>query len=137
MRACYTFIGQLLLRDVQPVESGTQSGLDATPYPNKPKPLQNKYPDLASNYYIPKDPWFIRARLLKEGVKVPGKSITQHISSTGSFTYCDTLGHSLHIEVLLSEPRYQSSGVETSTGPIALPMEGISTPGLEGGSCGR
>ncbi|KAJ5769499.1 hypothetical protein N7520_004058 [Penicillium odoratum] len=60
--------------DVQPVESGTQIGPDATPSPDKPKPLQNKYPDLPSDYYIPKDPWFIRARLLKEGVKAPGAS---------------------------------------------------------------
>lgn len=104
MRPCCTFIGQLLLRDVQPVESGTQSGPDATPCPNKPKPLQNKYPDLPSDYYIPKDPGFIRVRLLKEGVKAPGKSITQHISSTGSFTYCDTLGHSLHIKCYYLNP---------------------------------
>ncbi|KAJ5917945.1 hypothetical protein N7454_010320 [Penicillium verhagenii] len=60
--------------DVQPVESGTQIGLEATSSPDKPKPLQNKYPDLPSDYYIPKDPWFIRARLLKEGVKAPGAS---------------------------------------------------------------
>ncbi|KAJ5594040.1 uncharacterized protein N7459_000248 [Penicillium hispanicum] len=60
--------------DIQPVESGTQIGPDATPSPDKPKPLQSKYPDLPSDYYIPKDPWFIRARLLKEGVKAPGAS---------------------------------------------------------------
>ena len=58
--------------DIQPVESGTQIGPNATPSPDKPKPLQNKYPDLPSDYYIPKDPWFIRARLLKEGVMAPG-----------------------------------------------------------------
>lgn len=29
---------------------------------------------MPSDYYIPKDPWFIRARLLKEGVKAPGAS---------------------------------------------------------------
>lgn len=44
-----------------------------------PKPLQNKYSDLPSDYYIPKDLWFIRSRLLKEGVKAPGPS-----SSTNS-----------------------------------------------------
>ncbi|KAJ6014757.1 hypothetical protein N7540_009348 [Penicillium herquei] len=58
--------------DIQPVESGTQIGPNAVPSPDKPKPLQNKYPDLPSDYYIPKDPWFIRARLLKEGIKAPG-----------------------------------------------------------------
>ncbi|KKK14807.1 hypothetical protein P175DRAFT_0502023 [Aspergillus ochraceoroseus IBT 24754] len=43
--------------------------------------LQGKYPDLPSDYYIPKDLWFIRARLLKEGVKAPGSSSTSVHSS--------------------------------------------------------
>lgn len=43
-------------------------------------PLQSKYPDLPSDYYIPKDPWFIRARLLKEGVKAPGQTASVHSS---------------------------------------------------------
>ncbi|KAJ5572500.1 hypothetical protein N7450_009484 [Penicillium hetheringtonii] len=33
-----------------------------------------------SDYYIPKDPWFIRARLLKEGVKAPGASTSVYNS---------------------------------------------------------
>ncbi|PYH41679.1 SNF1 family serine/threonine-protein kinase [Aspergillus saccharolyticus JOP 1030-1] len=48
--------------------------------PDEPMPLQSKYPDLPSDYYIPKDPWFIRARLLKEGVKAPGQSASVHSS---------------------------------------------------------
>lgn len=68
------------LWDVQPVESGTNIGPDATPPPDKPKPLQSKYPDLPSDYYIPKDPWFIRARLLKEGIKAPGASTSVYNS---------------------------------------------------------
>lgn len=51
-----------------------------TPSPDKPKPLQSKYPDLPSDYYIPKDPWFIRARLLKEGVAAPGVSTSVYNS---------------------------------------------------------
>ncbi|KAJ5124511.1 uncharacterized protein N7515_008336 [Penicillium bovifimosum] len=66
--------------DIQPVESGTNIGPDATPSPDKPKPLQSKYPDLPSDYYIPKDPWFIRARLLKEGIKAPGASTSVYNS---------------------------------------------------------
>ncbi|KAJ5733650.1 Sucrose non-fermenting protein kinase 1 [Penicillium malachiteum] len=66
--------------DIQPVESGTQIGPDAVPSPDKPKPLQNKYPDLPSDYYIPKDPWFIRARLLKEGIKAPGSTTSVYNS---------------------------------------------------------
>lgn len=42
--------------------------------------MQNKYPDLPSDYYIPKDPWFIRARLLKEGIKAPGVSTSVYNS---------------------------------------------------------
>lgn len=48
--------------------------------PDKPKPLQSKYPDLPSDYYIPKDPWFIRARLLKEGVRAPGSTTSANSS---------------------------------------------------------
>ncbi|KAJ5220209.1 hypothetical protein N7468_009413 [Penicillium chermesinum] len=68
--------------DIQPVESGTNIGPDAAPSPDKPKPLQSKYPDLPSDYYIPKDPWFIRARLLKEGVMAPGASTSVGNSRT-------------------------------------------------------
>ncbi|KAB8236072.1 Protein kinase [Aspergillus alliaceus] len=57
--------------EIQPAESGNPIG-DQTA--DEPTPLQSKYPDLPSDYYIPKDPWFIRARLLKEGVKAPGSS---------------------------------------------------------------
>ncbi|KAI9925556.1 hypothetical protein ASPWEDRAFT_52201 [Aspergillus wentii DTO 134E9] len=57
--------------DIQPVESGNQIDPQSE---DEPKPLQGKYPDLSPDYYIPKDPWFIRARLLKQGVKAPGRS---------------------------------------------------------------
>jgi carbon catabolite-derepressing protein kinase len=60
---------------------GTNIGPDATPSPDQPKPLQSKYPDLPSDYYIPKDPWFIRARLLKEGIKAPGANNTSVYNS--------------------------------------------------------
>ncbi|KAK1144515.1 Protein kinase [Aspergillus melleus] len=65
--------------DIVPDESGTQIGGQELPA-DKPKPLQSKYPDLPSDYYIPKDPWFIRARLLKEGVKAPGATGSVHSS---------------------------------------------------------
>lgn len=44
------------------------------------RPLQTKYPDLPSTHYIPKDLWFIRARLLKQGVRAPGSSSSIHSS---------------------------------------------------------
>lgn len=45
-----------------------------------PSALQHRYPDLPADYYIPKDLWFIRARLLKQGVLAPGPSNSAHSS---------------------------------------------------------
>ncbi|KAA8641894.1 hypothetical protein EYZ11_002147 [Aspergillus tanneri] len=72
--------------DILPDESGIQIGADAQTA-DESKPLQTKYPDLPSDYYIPKDPWFIRARLLKEGVKAPGSSgsVNSSRSDLGEF----------------------------------------------------
>lgn len=64
------------------ISLGTNIGPEITPSPDKPKPLQYKYPDLPSDYYIPKDPWFIRARLLKEGIMAPGASTSVYNSRT-------------------------------------------------------
>ncbi|KAL2371570.1 hypothetical protein RJ035_005787 [Blastomyces gilchristii] len=65
-----------------PVSRTADNDPPATPEmsPEIPKPLQNKYPNLPSDYYIPKDLWFIRARLLKEGVLAPGPSNSSHSS---------------------------------------------------------
>lgn len=38
--------------------------------------LQSRYPGLPSSYYIPRDPWFIRARMLKRGLFAPGEGPT-------------------------------------------------------------
>ena len=35
--------------------------------------LQSKYSYIASDYYIPRDPWSIRARILKKGMLMPGE----------------------------------------------------------------
>lgn len=59
-----------------PYTEGNQVG-DQTP---DAKPLQTKYPDLPSDYYIPKDPWYIRARLLKEGIRAPGPTTSGNSS---------------------------------------------------------
>lgn len=45
-----------------------------------PPPLQRRYPDLPSEYYVPRDLWFIRARLLKRGVLAPGPTSSTHSS---------------------------------------------------------
>lgn len=64
--------------EILPAESeGNQTEIG---WADKAKPLQRKYADLPSDYYIPEDPWFIRARLLKEGVKAPGMPISSRNS---------------------------------------------------------
>lgn len=45
-----------------------------------PGQLQRKYPNIPAEYYIPKDLWFIRARLLKQGVFAPGPVSSAHSS---------------------------------------------------------
>ncbi|KAL1963464.1 hypothetical protein VTN77DRAFT_8365 [Rasamsonia byssochlamydoides] len=65
--------------EILPAEpEGSESNMDLPP--DQPKPLQRKYPDLPSDYYIPKDAWFIRARLLKQGVTAPGAPLSAHSS---------------------------------------------------------
>ena len=36
--------------------------------------LQSRFPHMPSDYYVPRDPWFIRARLLKKGMFYPGEA---------------------------------------------------------------
>jgi carbon catabolite-derepressing protein kinase len=45
--------------------------------------LQSKYSYVASDYYIPRDPWSIRARILKKGMLMPGEqpSVSAHSSA--------------------------------------------------------
>ncbi|KAL4903930.1 hypothetical protein BDW74DRAFT_155656 [Aspergillus multicolor] len=62
--------------EMQPAESGTA----VTDSDSEERPLQSKYPDLPSDHYIPKDLWFIRARLLKAGVHAPGLASSIHSS---------------------------------------------------------
>ncbi|KAL4916850.1 kinase-like domain-containing protein [Aspergillus aurantiobrunneus] len=62
--------------EMQPAESGTAI-LDSE---SGDRPLQSKYPDLPPDHYVPKDLWFIRARLLKEGVRASGSSSSIHSS---------------------------------------------------------
>ncbi|KAL3476839.1 kinase-like domain-containing protein [Aspergillus californicus] len=63
------------LWEMQPFDTGSTMDSEAPD-----RPLQNKYPDLPSDYYIPKDLWFIRVRLLKQGVKAPGSTSSMHSS---------------------------------------------------------
>lgn len=72
--------------DVDPAQSdqeeqgGSDGEEDETA--ESPKPLQSKYVHLPSDYYVPRDPWFIRARLLKTGMFAPGEgpSLSAHSS---------------------------------------------------------
>lgn len=40
------------------------------------KILQSRYPHLPNTYFVPRDPWFIRARMLKKGLFAPGVAPT-------------------------------------------------------------
>ncbi len=44
--------------------------------------LQSRYPGLSSDYYVPRDPWFIRARMLKRGMFAPGEGPTFSAASS-------------------------------------------------------
>ena len=44
--------------------------------------LQSKYSYIASDYYIPRDPWNIRARILKRGMLMPGEEPTISANSS-------------------------------------------------------
>ena len=44
--------------------------------------LQRKYPHLPDDYYIPRDPWFIRARILKKGMYMPGEALSVSANSS-------------------------------------------------------
>ncbi|KAJ5288932.1 hypothetical protein N7478_001962 [Penicillium angulare] len=114
--------------DVQPVDSGTNIGPDATPSPDKPKPLQNKYPDLPSDYYIPKDPWFIRARLLKEGIKAPGANT----SVFNSRSDLEELRRRFHISGISipfedKEPKYSTPENSAPSAPSSATQPGALT----------
>ncbi|CAI7613576.1 unnamed protein product [Penicillium bialowiezense] len=117
------------LWDIQPVESGTNIGPDAVPSPDKSKPLQSKYPDLPSDYYIPKDPWFIRARLLKEGIKAPGAGNTSVYNSRSDLEELRRRFNISGISAPTEDRQHQSSapdsglasGASSATGPTGLP----------------
>ncbi|QSS61032.1 carbon catabolite derepressing protein kinase [Histoplasma capsulatum] len=66
--------------EIQPAESDNDPAATPQMSSELPKPLQHKYPNLPSDYYIPKDLWFIRARLLKKDVLAPGPSSSSHSS---------------------------------------------------------
>jgi carbon catabolite-derepressing protein kinase len=64
--------------------------------------LQSRFPHMPSDYYITRDPWFIRARMLKKGMYAPGEApilsaqnsavnlvaeqqIRKHVEQTGGY----------------------------------------------------
>ncbi|CAG7963086.1 unnamed protein product [Penicillium salamii] len=116
------------LWDIQPAESGTNIGPDAIPS-DKSKPLQSKYPDLPSDYYIPKDPWFIRARLLKEGIKAPGAGNTSVYNSRSDLEELRRRFNISGLSVPTEDRHHQSSapdsglasGASSAAGPTGLP----------------
>lgn len=98
--------------DILPGDTGGDIGAD------EEKPLQTKYAHLPSDYYIPKDPWFIRARLLKESMRIPGPSPRVHgrTSSTVSKSEVEELRRRFNITKIPRDDR-NSLAVETASGP--------------------
>ncbi|WEW60210.1 Protein kinase [Emydomyces testavorans] len=67
--------------EIQPAEADAQDSDRAPEMTSElPGPLQRKYRDIPAEYYIPKDLWFIRARILKQGVMAPGPASSTHSS---------------------------------------------------------
>lgn len=97
--------------------------------------MQNKYPDLPSDYYIPKDPWFIRARLLKEGVKAPGATTSVYNSRSD----LEELRRRFHISGISAPVEDKDKDVKSSTsdnGTPSAPSSANQHSGLPGISHG-
>ena len=114
--------------DIQPVDSGSDVNTDAS-NSDSPRPLQSKYPDLPSDYYIPKDPWFIRARLLKEGVKAPGSSTSVYNSRSD----LEELRRRFHISGISAPVEDKDKDMKSPTsdnGGISAPSSATQASGL-------
>lgn len=80
--------------------------VDANPMPPDLEPgeqytvLQSKYSTLPPDYYIPRDAWSIRARILKKGMLMPGEAPSSANSSAVSLPTEAKLQLKKHIEEL-------------------------------------
>lgn len=83
-----------------------------------PTVLQRRYPNLPSDYYVPKDPWFLRTRLLKEGVLAPGPSNSSHSSRSDLAEFRRRV--SLMGGVVHSDDKSSTPGGSTGT-PVTYP----------------
>ena len=66
---------------IDPITASDGNGDDKGDPPPPPpdgihKILQSKYPHLPPDYYIPREPWLIRSRILKKGLYLPGEAPT-------------------------------------------------------------
>lgn len=102
-------------------------------------PLQTKYAHLPSDYYIPKDMYKIRARLLKEGVFAPGVSISSAGSSRVSLAEEAFKNHVAKVgglidgkEVIATAPSTTTTAIATDnpshTGPASPPANAPNGP---------
>jgi len=83
--------------------------------------LQDKYPHIPSDYYIPRDPWNIRARILKKGMLMPGEAPASSANSSSVSLPTEAQNQlKKHIEQLggyASEDVAKALGINGSTGP--------------------
>ncbi|KAK2861397.1 hypothetical protein FQN49_004236 [Arthroderma sp. PD_2] len=106
--------------EIQPAESDvndSDGGRTPQMTAELPPALQHKYPELPADYYIPKDLWFIRARLLKQGVLAPGPSSSAHSSRSDLEEFrrrVSLIGGMLHSEDKTSA---SASAIATAVGP--------------------
>ena len=98
--------------------TGGQIGAD-----DESKPLQMKYSHLPTDYYIPRDPWFIRARLLKEGVRAPGPSSNVHGRSNSHNEKKDIEELRRRFNITKVSPSDDKTSVPTEPSSASLPKE--------------
>ena len=92
------------------------------------KVLQSRYSFLPADYYIPRDAWSIRARILKKGLLMPGESPGSAHSSAVSLPNEAKKQLKKHIEELSG---YTSEDFANMLGPNGVPPRVKSTIGSE------
>jgi carbon catabolite-derepressing protein kinase len=89
--------------------------------------LQSRFPHMPSDYYVTRDPWFIRARLLKKGMYAPGEApiLSAQNSSINLVSEQQIRKHVEHMGGYLSEDF--ANGLAAGSTPDSQPGSGVNT----------
>ena len=89
--------------------------------------LQSRFSHMSSNYYVARDPWFIRARLLKKGIYAPGEApaLSAQNSAVNLVAENHIRKHIEHNGGYLSEEF--ANGVSSGSAPNSQPGSGPNT----------